>query len=201
MLKQILPVALIAVCVLNLQAQEGEQTQPSPEEMQAMMEQWLASVAPTENHKRLEPLVGKWDATVKMWWDPSSEPEISKGSSEARWIMGGRFVMDEFKSEVNGLPFEGMGMTGFDNNRNLYVGSWIDNMSTHILTTSGSCNPEGNVITLYGQQDEPMIGVYGRTVKHRLTIVDKDKHVFEIFDLHAGDDFKVLEITYTRAKE
>jgi hypothetical protein len=29
-------------------------------------------------------------------------------------------------------------------------------------------------------------------------IVDEDTHVFEMYDLHVGDDFKVMEITYKR---
>ncbi len=201
MYKQAVSIALMLGCVLSVQAQEGGENQPSPEEMQAMMEQWMASVAPNENHKRLEPLVGKWDVTMKMWWDPAGEPQISKGSSETRWVLGGRFIQDDFTCDFMGMPYNGIGMTGYDNNRSMYVNTWANNMDTTILRTSGSCDPSGKVLTLYGEQDEPMLNVYGRMVKHRLTIVDNDTHTFEIFDLHAGDDYKVLEIIYTRVKE
>jgi len=43
-----------------------------------------------------------------------------------------------------------------------------------------------------------MLNVAGRTVKYVNTIVNADKHVFEIIDLHAGDGYKVIEITYQR---
>ena len=56
------------------------------------------------------------------------------------------------------------------------------------------------LFTLYGEMDEVMLGVVGRTVKYVTRIVDADKHVFEIIDLHAGDGYKVVEITYTRKK-
>ena len=40
----------------------------------------------------------------------------------------------------------------------------------------------------------------GRTVKYVTRIINDDKYVFEIIDLHASDDYKVIEITYTRVK-
>ena len=67
-------------------------------------------------------------------------------------------------------------------------------------TMKGGVDPTGTVFTLYGEMDEVMLGVVGRTVKYVTRIVDKDKHVFEIIDLHAGDGYKVVEITYTRKK-
>ncbi len=48
--------------------------------------------------------------------------------------------------------------------------------------------------------DEPMLGVVGRLVKYVTRIIDDDTHVFEIFDLHADDDYKVIEVTYERKK-
>ena len=47
--------------------------------------------------------------------------------------------------------------------------------------------------------DEPMLDVIGRTVKYVTRIISEDEHVFSIYDLHAGDDYKVLEITFKRA--
>ena len=42
--------------------------------------------------------------------------------------------------------------------------------------------------------------VIGRTVKFQTKVVDNDTHVFSIYDLHAGDDYKVVEVTYKRRK-
>ena len=46
--------------------------------------------------------------------------------------------------------------------------------------------------------DEPGIKVTGRTAKYVARIIDQNKYVFEIIDLHAGDDYKVIEITCVR---
>ncbi len=38
----------------------------------------------------------------------------------------------------------------------------------------------------------------GRIVNYRTTIINNDKHIFEVFDLAVGTDYKAFEITYTR---
>ena len=45
-----------------------------------------------------------------------------------------------------------------------------------------------------------MLDVYGRLVKFEIKIESDDKHVMTIYDLHAADDYKVVEITYSRKK-
>ncbi len=49
-------------------------------------------------------------------------------------------------------------------------------------------------------QDEPQLGVHGRTVKYVTAPTDAVHFSFTIIDLHAGDDYKVIEIDYTRRK-
>ena len=80
------------------------------------------------------------------------------------------------------------------------VGCWADTMGTQLLTMKGTASPDGTVFTYYGEMDEPMMGVIGRTVKFQTKVVDNDTHVFSIYDLHAGDDYKVVEVTYKRRK-
>jgi hypothetical protein len=110
----------------------------------------------------------------------------------------GEMMMPGPDGQMQKVPFKGLGLTGDDNCRNMYVATWADNINTHVLTMSGTCDPSGKTFTAYGQMDEPMLDVHGRMVKYVTRIISKDKHVFEIYDLHAGDDYKVLEITYER---
>ena len=71
----------------------------------------------------------------------------------------------------------------------MYVSTWVDTMNTTILAMRGNANPSGRVITM----DEPMLGVIGRMLKYVSRFVDENTFRFEIYDLHAGDDYKVLE--------
>lgn len=184
----------------------GGAKKPSEADMQAMMQKCMELGHPGEHHKTLEQFEGKWNAVTKMWMDPSSPAMESKGTCERHWILDKRFLQENFKStmmmpgekgEMQKMPFEGIGTMGYDNFRNMYVSSWVDSMGTGMFTSKGS-SADGKTFTYYGEMDEPMLNVVGRTVKFVTKVVDKDKHIFEMYDLHAGDGYKVMEITYTR---
>ena len=101
-------------------------------------------------------------------------------------------------AEMTTMKFNGRGLTGYDNYKKMYIATWADSVSTHLLSMRGNCDPSGKVFTYYGEMDEPMLGVANRMVKYVTRIINENKHVFEIYDLHAGDDYKVMEFVYQR---
>jgi hypothetical protein len=179
-------------------------------DMAEMMAKWKAVSSPSEHHQHLAPFVGEWDVTMKMWMaGPKMPPYQTTGTATVKWVLGGRFLLEEFHCDIcmpdeagqfKTVPFEGIGMTGYDNYRNVYVASWADNFNTHLLTTTGTRDRAGKVFTYYGQMDEPMLNVTGRTIKYVTRIVSDDEHVMEMYDLHTGDDYKVFEVVYQRQK-
>ena len=176
--------------------------QPTPEQMQEAMGRWQATMQPTIYHQRLEHFVGKWDLAVKMWMGgPDSPPQESRGEAETRWLFAGRWLVEDFQSEVMGMPFNGFSLIGYDNYRREYVGVWVDDMGTSMPTMSGRLDETGKVLTMYGEGDEPMTRELGKQIKYVNRIVDEDTHVFEIHDLAKGGENTVfMEITYTRKK-
>jgi len=168
-------------------------------EQQAMMAEWIKLSGPGEHHKHLEAFAGKWNTTTKVWMGgPGTAAVESPGTSAIRLVLGGRFLMEEHHGTMMGLPYEGVGMTGYDNYRNVYTASWCSNQGTNMLTMTGMRDPKTGTFTYYGEMDEPGLKVIGRTVKYVSRVVDEDHFVFEVVDLHAGDDYKVIEITYER---
>lgn len=208
---------VLAGCIGSafLMAQEekgkGGMKMPDAAEMKTMMQMWEKARTPAEPHNRLAELAGDWEVTARMYMmGPTGPFAESKGSSTMVMTLGGRFLREDLKvemsmpdmatGEMKTIKFQGEGLTGYDNLRNLYVASWADNMNTHLLRLSGAAAPSGKVITMYGEMDEPMLNVTGRMVKYVTRIESKDKHVVETYDLHAGDDYKILEVIYTRKK-
>ncbi|MHC5002786.1 MAG: DUF1579 domain-containing protein [Planctomycetota bacterium] len=199
-----------AVALVGAQAISQDAGQmPSPEQMQEMMQEYMATLQPGPAHRALDPSIGSWDTTTKMWWGgPGSEPVVTTGTAERKWILDGRFMLEEMTSEImmpdpstgqmKAMPWQGMGLFGYDNYRKMYVGAWADSMSTALLRSTGSADPSGTVFTYYGEMDEPMLGVVGRMVKYVTKRVSENTEIFSIYDLHAGNDYKVLEITYRR---
>ncbi len=183
---------------------------PTKAPMQDPMQEWMNSIKPGAGHKLMEPSIGVWETTTKIWMGgPGQDPVETHGTAERKWVLDGRFVLEELKSEfplaamtggqAKNIPWTGMGMFGYDNVRNMYVGCWADTMGTQLLTMKGS-SADGKTFTYYGEMDEPSLGVFGRTVKYQTKTVDADTMVFEITDLHAGDNYKVVEVTYKRKK-
>jgi hypothetical protein len=171
-------------------------------DMQEMMKKWMEAATPGEHHKALEHFVGKWDTVCKVWMEGPDKPASeTKGTSEIKWILGGRYTLEELKSEMLGMPHSGMGITGYDNFKKQYVSFWIDNMSTAMFNTLGTFDASGKVLTSLGKMDEPMTGEKDKTVKYVVQIVGKDKHIFSVYDLVGSpNEVKVVEITYTRKK-
>lgn len=171
-------------------------------DMNEMMKKWMEAITPGEPHKAFNQFVGSWETATSIWMEgPGAPPTVTKGSAEFKIIMDGRYLVQESKGEMMGMPMTGMGVTGYDNFNKKYVSFWIDNLSTAMYLSEGSIDPAGKVLSLYGKMDEPMTGEHDKNVKYVSRVVDPDKFVFEIHDLAIPEpNTKVVEVVYTRKK-
>ena len=167
-------------------------------QMEEMMKKQEVAGTPGAAHKALDPLVGNWNAEVKMWMDPSAPPNITKASAKSSWDMNGRFVRQEFKGEFMGKPFRGLSFTGYDNTKKQYNSVWIDDMNTTMHFSEGKSSDGGKVITFEGAYDCPLTGEKDKPSKQVYRVMSRDKIVFEMHDPTKGAHSKTMEITYTR---
>lgn len=164
---------------------------------QAMMEVYQKLATPGEPHKLFASLAGSWTTTTKEWMEPGKPPTESTGSAEMKMLLNGRFLYQEYNSQMMGQPFSGIGIDGYDNLRKRYVTTWIDTWGTGIFQMEGTASADGKTITLKGQHDEPG----GGKMTHRAIwkIVDSNTQTFDMYGTHhGGKEMKVLEIAYTR---
>lgn len=181
------------------EAPKGEAIPPGmTAEQQAEMEAWMKAATPGPEHKVLDYMIGTWDVTMKHWVAPDAPPMESKGTSTAEWILGGRYTRYMFNGDIMG-PFEGRGITGYDNIEKKYVAIWIDTMGTGVRHQLGTYDAATKTFTFHDEYKSPM----GKMIKVRSTIqiIDNDKHVMTFYDTEAGKpERKGMEITYTRKK-
>jgi hypothetical protein len=123
-----------------------------------MMKKAEAAGTPGSAHRALDALVGDWSIDARCWMTPDGPPAVNKGTSKVRWILGDRFVQEDFNGEFMGKAFHGIGLTGYDNMKKKYVGSWIDDMSTGMFVTEGTADADGKGFTFHGKMDDPMTG-------------------------------------------
>jgi len=179
-----------------------DSNKPNEADMMAMM---MELAKPGENHKLLEGAVGNWTYTVKWWMSPDAPPSESTGTSTARAVMGGRYVITDHtgKMQMPGpdgkmmdMEFKGMAVEGYDNAKKKFVSSWIDNMGTGIMNSEGTYDADSKTLT-YNAEYEPMPGMKTK-VRQLIKITDKDHHTFEFFEDRGGKEVKTMEINYTR---
>jgi hypothetical protein len=167
-----------------------------------IMKLWAEMAAPGTRHQRLAQLEGKWKTVSKMWMaGPDAPPIVSTGECQRTMILGGRFLQDRHVGTMLGQPYEGLGITGYDNFKKKYVAVWMDTTGTAIYSMQGNWDPSGTVLSLYGDMDEYFTGEHDKPVKYVTRIVNQDQFVFEVHDLTLGEHSRVAEVTFTRIKD
>jgi hypothetical protein len=184
---------IFSFCVISVFtfAQEGEM------EMTEEMKVWMDYMTPGPMHEMLASANGEWDTKVTFWMMPGVEPQTSTGTTTNEMILGGRYQKTTHHGDMMGMPFEGMGLLAYDNATQKFYNIWIDNMGTGMMMSSGKFNKETNKAEMSGTFVDPMTGKE-EPFKQTFEMIDENKHVFEMFMFHEGNEFKSLEIEYTR---
>lgn len=164
----------------------------------AVMAVWEQAMTPGRGHKRLEPLVGTFEATSEVWMAPGAPTKRGHGVSRQRWVLGGRFLQQIYRGKTMGLPLQGIGYTGYDNAQKRYVGVWMDTMGTGIMHSVGETEPTARKLDFTSTVTD---FVTGKTAKLRsiVRIRDRDHHTFEMWSKDpTGKEFRSLRVEYTR---
>ncbi|MFH1278156.1 MAG: DUF1579 domain-containing protein [Candidatus Eisenbacteria bacterium] len=184
--------ALLAILVTGTAPFAGE-------DHDAEMAKWMEVAAPGPHHAHMKDMVGTWKATGKMWMKPGEPPAETTGTAEFRLVLGGRFLDQRFSGMSMGMPFEGIGISGFDNLSGKHTSFWIDTWGTLMTTSEGSCTDHCSVITETGHYPDIMTGGT-KTYKMVVRSVSKDEAVMEMYDVAAdGTETRTMEMVYTRA--
>src|SRR5204862_4453368 len=111
---------------------------------------------------------------------PGQPPVESTGTDESMWIMGGRYVQEKFSGNFMGQPFTGMGITGYDNAKKQYFGTWIDSMGTGLMLSNGNTTDGGKTWNFKTVGTDPMTGK-DMPGEMKLTVTDHDHHTMEMW--------------------
>ena len=129
---------------------------------------------------------------------PGQPPTDGKGTAVSTWILGGRYVEQKFSGQFMGMPFEGLGYTGYDNVKKSYWSTWVDNMGTGVMTSTGSTSDAGKTWKFLSSMADPMTGK-DTTEESRLMVADHDHYTMEMWSPGPdGKMMKMMAIAYTR---
>jgi hypothetical protein len=165
-----------------------------------MMKNWEMCMTPGKEHAMLAKSNGTWTAEVTNWMDPSKPPIKSKATTINKMLLGGRYQESSTNGTMMGMPFEGKGVTGYDNAKKVFVSTWVDNMGTGIMTMEGPWDEASKSITFKGKTMDPMT-MRETSLKEIFKIVDDNNQLMEMYAPGPdGKELKMMEIKFTRKK-
>jgi hypothetical protein len=149
-------------------------------------------VEPGPEHAWLKEWEGVWDGTFK-----GADGKDSTGTSTYKVDLNGLWLLEHFKADFAGKPFEGRGATSYDPAKKKYVNVWIDTMATSPMVSEGAYNKSTKTLTMVGNMPTPE----GMTIKATMTTVFKDANT-KTFTLKGagpdGKEFDMVHIEYQR---
>jgi hypothetical protein len=175
---------------------KAEKAAPDAAAMQAAFEQ---AAAPGKQHAELAKTAGTWTTHMKHYSAPDAPPMESDGTSKIEPILGGRYMVERFESDMPMMGrFEGMGISGYDNVTQQYVATWIDNMGTGVMITRGNRNAEG-VLEMRGEYDDAL-GQGKIPMREVLKEVSPNERHFTMYETRDGVERKLFDLVYTRGQ-
>lgn len=174
---------------------------PAPKPDSATMAQnWQNYMTPGEVHKMMASWNGTWTATMNMWEKPGAQPMVSTAKAVNKTIFNGLYQVQNVSGNVMGMPFEGMATTAYDNHKKMFISTWIDNMGSGIMKMEGTWDAASKSVTQTGKMVNPATGGE-EDFKQVMKVIDDNNQVMEMYAKDEnGNEFKTMEIKYTRSK-
>ena len=165
---------------------------------EAMMAQWQAAMTPSAGHASLTPMVGTWRTTTTFTMAPGAPAQVHGGTSVHRFVLGGRYLEQLYKGMAMGMPFEGIGYTGYDNVQKRYVGMWMDTFGTGLMSSVGVGRPTDEKIDFVAEAIEP--SGKKKVFESIVRIRDHEHHSYEMWTKGPnGKKFRAMLVEYERA--
>ena len=162
---------------------------------QNKFEQSLASGA----HQKLQSLVGSWSGITKTWFEKDVLVDECLSTAKISSILGGRFIVYDYESSLEGKPLEGKMIIGFDIPYQKFTFSWIDSfhMGTQIMHATGEVTEKG--FSILGAYGNPEYGDQLFGWRTELEIINDEKIIFSAYNILPGEEeTKAIEAVYKR---
>ena len=156
---------------------------------------------PGPEHKLLGSFVGHWKSTAHVLQadEAAANPnptQDSQGAADGKLNLGGRFVELTHTGVLNGQPYEGMILFGFDDVIKKYTAIWMDTTSPAFLSYVGTYDAAKKQYSLISHFSDQVTRKF--TISHMtMTFVDADTMVFDEFISHAVGSTEVHTRTIT----
>jgi hypothetical protein len=153
---------------------------------------------PGAEHQALDWMTGQWTATATQWREANATPMEFRGMLNSTWVLDQRFLRNEFLSDKEGMPFQGVSFIGYNPAGGEYQGVWMDTTSNEIAHSTGEWNAGTKTLTLNGEFTDPQTN-QKMTTRTEARQESPDRFTWEMFNTpQGGTEFKSLQIVFTK---
>lgn len=139
---------------------------------------------PTMEHEWLKQFVGEWETENEAQISPDQKMKC-KGTMKAK-MLGGFWMISETKGDMMGTTVDAIQTIGYDPEKEMYVGSWVDSMMNHMWKYEGSVDKTGKILTL--EAEGPSMTEPGKTARYRDVYEFKSKDQIAMTSATRGED-------------
>ncbi len=112
-------------------------------------------------------------------------------------MLGAFWSVGRFEADMMGTPVVGQSVTGYDPAKKVFVGTWKDNYTPFHFTFEGLLDPAKKVLTLAGENYDPMRG--GPAMYHsRTEYLSDSERIMALSVETEGTEVPILEYRYKR---
>ncbi len=141
----------------------------TPGDMQKMMASWN----------------GNWQGESTMWTNPGAEPMKATLTTVNKMIMNGLHQENTHTGNMMGQPFNGRGVTAYDNHKKVFVSTWLDNFSSGIMNMEGTWDAATKTMNMKGKSIDPATKVPVE-MREAYKVIDDNNHLLEMFTTPEG---------------
>ncbi|TGK80446.1 DUF1579 domain-containing protein [Leptospira montravelensis] len=150
-------------------------------------------------HNQLQQLLGHWSGKTKTWFEKDVLSDESDAEATITSLLDGRFISIDYHSSLDGKPFVGKMILGFDIPYQRFTSSWIDSfhMGSQIMLSSGESKGKGfSVLGSYGNPE------YGDKLwgwRTEIQFLSEKEFSLTAFNISPeGEEAKATETIYKR---
>lgn len=182
--------------VIRSAGPESNSPAMDPAAIQKAMEDFAK---PGDMHKWLAKFTGTWDGRIVEFSNPA-KPDTSKAVEVVGMTLNGLYQTTTFIGKVQGMAFEGRSITGYDNAKKVFVNSWIDNMSSGIVSMTGIYDEKTKTLNFAGTQTNP-VTAKDMSIRQEMIVIDDDSYTLVMYGTgQDGKEAKFMEGFFKRRK-